>query len=80
MKLKTIKTNNANYLHYCRIYFLFKRRDIIMDYSLITNESLDYCVYVHVNKINGELYIGITNDLKSRWRNNGAAYKGCSHF
>lgn len=51
-----------------------------MDYSLITNEPLDYCVYVHINKINGELYIGITNDLNTRWRSNGAAYKGCSHF
>lgn len=35
----------------------------------------DYCVYMHKNKINGKIYIGITNDPKRRWKNGGIEYK-----
>ena len=40
----------------------------------------NYCVYEHVNKINGKKYIGMTKNPKCRWRNNGYAYRGCPHF
>lgn len=51
-----------------------------MDYSLITNENLDYCVYAHVNKINGKVYIGISKNIKNRWKSNGGKYKSCQKF
>lgn len=34
-----------------------------------------YYIYSHINKTNGKRYIGITNDIENRWRNNGIAYK-----
>lgn len=51
-----------------------------MDFSLITDEPLNYCVYAHVNKQNGKMYIGITNNTEQRWSGNGRQYKGCTHF
>lgn len=39
-----------------------------------------YCVYAHINKINGKIYIGQTcNKPKDRW-SNGAGYKHCTYF
>ena len=35
----------------------------------------NYCVYVHTNKINNKIYIGITNNIERRWRSNGVEYK-----
>lgn len=35
----------------------------------------DYKLYKHTNKINGKIYIGITNDTNRRWRNGGIEYK-----
>ena len=35
----------------------------------------DYVLYIHKNKINNKVYIGITNDIKNRWRGNGSQYK-----
>lgn len=41
----------------------------------------NYSVYMHKNKINGKIYIGITcqQPIKRRWRN-GNCYKNCSKF
>ena len=42
-----------------------------------------YCVYAHINKINGKIYIGQTihgdNPVK-RWGYNGAHYKAQPYF
>lgn len=52
----------------------------MMDFNLITDEPLNYCVYAHINKQNGKMYIGITNNIKKRWECGGKQYKNCSHF
>lgn len=39
-----------------------------------------YCVYLHLNIINNKKYIGVTNDTKRRWRQNGIEYKNSPHF
>ena len=43
--------------------------------------KVSYTIYIHVNKINGCVYIGQTcqNPL-SRWRKNGIGYKTCPRF
>lgn len=35
----------------------------------------NYCVYIHRNKTNNKVYVGITNNTKNRWRANGKGYK-----
>ena len=44
------------------------------------NEN-NYTVYMHKNKINGKVYIGITSQqpVKRRWRK-GSCYKNCNKF
>lgn len=37
-------------------------------------EDMNYYVYCHVNKLNGKVYVGRTDDLNRRWVN-GAGYK-----
>lgn len=39
-----------------------------------------YCVYMHRNLKNDMVYIGVTNDSKRRWRQNGVEYKSCPRF
>lgn len=40
------------------------------------NGSNNYCVYIHINKINDKKYIGITcRNPEDRWGLNGAGYK-----
>lgn len=44
-----------------------------------TNNN-EYCVYVHINKINGKMYIGQTcQKPEHRW-NNGNGYNSCPYF
>ena len=38
-----------------------------------------WCVYIHTNKTNGFVYVGITNNVNRRWRNNGIEYKKSNH-
>lgn len=41
----------------------------------------NYCVYCHLNKINGKKYIGITcQEPNKRWRLDGKGYKGQRKF
>lgn len=45
-----------------------------------TNSQRTYTLYIHINKLNGKKYVGITNEpLNRRWRN-GNGYKQNSHF
>lgn len=40
----------------------------------------NYCVYIHRNKINNKIYIGMTGqNPEQRWQN-GRHYKTCPHF
>lgn len=39
------------------------------------NEDKKWCVYMHTSPSN-KVYIGITCDVKHRWRNHGEGYKG----
>ena len=38
-----------------------------------------WCVYKHTSP-SGKVYIGIAKDVKHRWRNNGAGYKGSTRI
>ncbi|WP_273478280.1 GIY-YIG nuclease family protein [Ignavigranum ruoffiae] len=40
----------------------------------------EYCVYAHTNKINNKKYIGMSKNIKNRWRQNGVGYKTCPYF
>jgi group I intron endonuclease len=45
---------------------------------VITNDK--YCVYAHINKINGKIYIGQTCQNTNRRWGDGSGYKGCTRF
>lgn len=51
-----------------------------MDFNLITDEPLNYCVYAHVNKQNGKTYIGVTSNIQVRWYSKGKGYRNCILF
>lgn len=36
-----------------------------------------YCLYAHVNPTNDNVYIGISKNLKARWKNKALGYKNC---
>lgn len=49
--------------------------------TIITNDEELYCVYMHINKINGKRYIGQTKQsVERRWGGNGCNYKYCPYF
>lgn len=37
-------------------------------------EDRRWCVYMHVCKANNKKYIGVTNNIRNRWKNNGKGY------
>lgn len=44
-------------------------------------ENRNYSVYIHTNRINGKVYIGVTkNDLRRRTGANGTNYRQCTYF
>lgn len=43
------------------------------------NTNNEWCVYKHTSP-SGKVYIGITKDVKHRWRNNGMGYKGSTRI
>lgn len=43
------------------------------------NTNNEWCVYKHTSP-SGKVYIGIAKDVKHRWRNNGAGYKGSTRI
>lgn len=43
-------------------------------------DELKWTVYMHINKVNNKVYIGITHEIKKRWRGGGCAYKNNPHF
>ena len=45
-----------------------------------TSNKNNYCVYVHINKINGKMYVGQTCNIKERWRCHGKNYFACVKF
>lgn len=48
-----------------------QNEEIIEQY---VEEDKRWCVYIHTNRHNNKVYIGITNDIKTRWGNNGKKY------
>lgn len=48
-----------------------------MTVNMDTNDK--WCVYKHTSP-SGKVYIGITKNIKHRWRNNGAGYRGSTRI
>lgn len=48
--------------------------------TAILNKDTSFCIYAHVNKINGKRYIGYTNNVNDRWEGKGRKYKTCPRF
>ena len=45
------------------------------------NQENKYCVYMHINKINNKIYIGMTSrNAEQRWGSNGYNYSTQIHF
>jgi group I intron endonuclease len=46
----------------------------------LTKEERKWCVYVHINKVNGKMYVGITSKKPTNRWSNGKGYKNNSYF
>ena len=58
----------------CPFNLIYMRMLIIMDQK-------NYKVYMHINKTNNKVYIGITSkSVEERWGRNGYHYKRNRHF
>lgn len=44
------------------------------------NNENKHCVYVHINTVNGKLYVGQTCNTHERWRCGGKNYFNCAKF
>lgn len=59
-----------------------KVQEILTKYSINLKEFIPgkYCIYIHINKINGKYYIGQTNNPQERWSRQGGRYKDSPLF
>lgn len=39
------------------------------------NDDNAYCIYIHKHKVNGKVYVGMSNNVARRWKFNGLEYK-----
>ena len=51
-----------------------------MDQTNNINEQMHWCVYMHTNKINHKVYVGITGQKPKRRWHNGAGYQSQQYF
>lgn len=48
---------------------------------MYNQNNKNFCVYIHINKINNKVYVGQTCTIpEKRWGKNGEGYKGCIKF
>lgn len=48
--------------------------------TINSNDERIHSLYIHINKLNGKVYVGITKDIEARWYGCGVNYKGCPVF
>ena len=48
--------------------------------TILEEMNGEYKIYVHINKVNGKIYIGQTKQTLEQRSSNGKAYKYCRHF
>ena len=48
--------------------------------TINANDERIHSLYIHINKLNGKVYVGITKDIETRWYGDGVNYKGCPVF
>lgn len=70
-----------------RVNWVEKCKNVGLDTTELTDSSRKYCghvflVYMHINKINGKVYVGITHHANPnrRWGYSGQKYTHCKKF